>query len=623
MKKYFLIIVFIHSVFSIIAKNKCFNATPNYVEINTQNLIYPQTQITIEFWAKPNNLSQWSAPLSYISDDMHNESGFAFSYIEGKLVFMLKTTEMRGDEWNYNPGVKNEVNQWSHISGTYDGESIKIYLNGELIESKTTSGLINWDYKPAKFHIGAFKDFNEKFLYDGLIDEVRVWNVARTSNEIYEFKNKKLTGDEEGLIAYYDFDQDNNSLIRDLSQSNNHGKLGIPSHEQTLVPSGAMIVPDITALNILSPSSFQIEWETSESVYTYDYYLIELSKDRSFNQLIANEKSLNQKLTIENITGGSNIYARIKAFSKDIGFTAYSEVKVIANYSTALSILVTSISSQSNNTKHKLVDYNVLMADYIVFPNDTKDLQFNFKLNNIAPENITSGKVKIKGPSREYNAEFSQNSDVSLFDLKAGKYDIEVIWGSIEGNKPLSVNLIMDIKERFYELLYVQIIFILLFLFSIFIVVKNFRIIPIRKLQAIQELLPSKENNLDWIDPEQLEKKALFIKDYVTQEKLYLDPKFNLKLLAEKIDFPHYQISRILKDYFKSNFNDFINELRVKEFVLMLNENKVKHIKNSAIAYDCGFYSESTFFRAFKKFMGKTPQQYQKELSENEHHPQN
>ncbi|MBI9061292.1 MAG: helix-turn-helix transcriptional regulator, partial [Marinilabiliaceae bacterium] len=38
------------------------------------------------------------------------------------------------------------------------------------------------------------------------------------------------------------------------------------------------------------------------------------------------------------------------------------------------------------------------------------------------------------------------------------------------------------------------------------------------------------------------------------------------------------------------------------------------NIKNSALAYQCGFYSESTFFRAFKKFMGQSPQQYQKEF---------
>ena len=117
--------------------------------------------------------------------------------------------------------------------------------------------------------------------------------------------------------------------------------------------------------------------------------------------------------------------------------------------------------------------------------------------------------------------------------------------------------------------------------------------------------------------PDVLEKKALIIKECITNNKLYLDPKFSLKALAEKVDIPHYHVSKILNDYFRSNFNDFINEFRVNEFVRLLNESDSSNIKNSALAYQCGFYSESTFFRAFKKFMGQSPQQYQKELLKN------
>lgn len=614
MKLFILILILIHFAFPITAKNKCFKATPNSIVVNSQNFYKPSKQITVECWIKANSLEQWSAPLSFISDNKIEESGFAFAYIEDKLVFMLKTSVMRGDGWNYNPSVKIGVNQWYHIAATYDGEFIKTYLNGELSEAKATSGNINWDYKPSNFHIGTFKDLNENTLFDGQVDEVRVWNIARSSSEINNSKNKELTGAEEGLIAYYNFNNDVNGFVKDIS-NNNNGKTSLTNEKQIFVPSGAMIVPIVTKLDILSPSSFQIEWETSESVFTYDYYNVELSKSRNFNQLIENKKSLNPKLTIENIAGGSNIYIRIRAFSKDIGFTAYSEVQTIPDFSTALSVLVTSISNQSNN-KHKLVDYNILMADYVGFPNHTKDLQFSFKQNNINPERITPGKVIIEGPSREYYAEFSQSSDVSLFNLKAGKYNVKVDWGCLENSIPLSVNLEMEIKPLFYQQAYFQIVLGLFILALLYLGFKYFRIIPNAKLIELKNLIPSKEDNSDWIDPEELQKKALFIKDYVAKEKMYLDPKFNLKSLAEKIDIPHYQISKILKDYFELNFNDFINEFRVNEFVTMVNDNQVKHIKNSAIAYDCGFYSESTFFRAFKKFMGKTPQQYQKELAD-------
>ena len=142
----------------IIAQNHGFSTAPHYAVINAQNINAPINQVTIECWIKPNTLKNWVAPLSYIADNGHNESGFAFSYYNNKIRFMIKTRAMRGDEWNYNPGAQIETNQWSHIAGTYDGEFIKFYLNGELIDSKRSSGEINWDFKPDEIHIGAFKN---------------------------------------------------------------------------------------------------------------------------------------------------------------------------------------------------------------------------------------------------------------------------------------------------------------------------------------------------------------------------------------------------------------------------------------------------------------------------------
>ena len=596
------------------SQNKCFKASPNYIIINSGNFLHPSKQITVECWVKVNSKGDWSSPVSNVTDNYHEESGFAFAFTKEKLRFMLKTRDMRGDEWNYNPGVDVELNQWTHIAGTYDGESIKIFMNGELIESKTTSGEIIWDFTNTILHIGAFKDFNENLIFDGQIDEVRIWSVARTNAEIQESKSQKLFGNERGLVAYYNFDTDNNEVVFDQSKNKIHGKLNIPAQEQVFVPSGAMITPQISKLDVLSPHSFQVDWETSESVLTYDYYMIDLSKSRNFDQLISHQKSLKSTTVIENITGGSNVYLRIKGYSKDIGFTAYSDIKEINNFSTALSIIVNSEAGNSKTTTHKLVDYNILTTNYIGLPSSTKDVQFDFKLNNVSPEKIIPGKIIIRGPSRSYESDFSQSSDVSLFDLKPGKYTIEAQWGAVDLEEPLAISLEMEIKPMFYQQIFFQLLLVVLGIGGLYFLLNKFRIVPATHLKELRNRETTKENRTDWIDPDLLEKKASQIKEYITREKSYLDPKFNLKFLAEQVDIPHYQISKILNDYYGLNFNDFINEFRVNEFVQIINQNKSKHIKNSAIAYQCGFYSESTFFRAFKKFMGKTPQQYLKEL---------
>ncbi len=615
MAKSFVSFLLILLSISLYAENKCYNSSSNYIVIDSRQFTPPSSQITVECWIKPNSLENWSAPVSFITDDYHIESGFAMAFVGDKVRLMLKTSEMRGDEWNYNPGVDVNINQWVHIASTYDGESIKIYKNGELVEIKLISGSIDWLHSPLNLHIGAFKDRNEEIGFDGHIDEVRIWNVARSIEEINQFKNQKLLGREKGLIAYYNFDNDENTLIKDNSNSNLNGKNVLPIRDQIIIPSGAFVVPHITKFEILSPSSFQLEWETSESVYTYDYYLVEISKDRTFKQLLSSRRSTDRSLILDNIYGSSKIFFRIKAFSKDIGYTAYSEVKEITNFSTALSVIVKSMDN-GPNSQHKLVDYNILMNDLVIFPSTTKDIQFSFNLNNQIPENITNGEIIIKGPSRTYESDFSRSSNLSLFDLKPGKYDILVRWGNIENKAPLEINLKMEIKPIFIHTVSAKVLLLIVVLISLYFLIKNFHLLSDKKFKELKEQIPTKESLADWIDPAELEKKALLIKEFILAEKLFLDPKFNLKLLAEKTDIPHYQISKILKEYYELNFNDFINEFRVNEYIAISKENNKKHIKKSAIAYQCGFYSESTFFRAFKKFIGKTPQQFQKELTE-------
>lgn len=522
---------------------------------------------------------------------------------------------MAGNEWNYNPGVDLKINQWAHVAGTFDGESIKIFLNGELIESKTAPGKINWDHITSNYYIGSFKDFNENNLFNGQIDEIRIWNIARSSNEIKEFRTKKLSGKEEGLLAYYTFDQDQNLFIQDFSPSKINGQLNIPAQEQVLVPSGAMIVPRISKFEVLTPASFKLKWETSESIYTYDYYEVEVSTNKSFDPLIANEKTLKTELELKNIQGGSKLYTRIKAFSKDIGYTAYSDVLEISEFSTALSLIISALPESSEKTINKLIDYNILTGSYIGLPKGIKDIQLNFKLNSKTPENISPGLIRIEGPRRQYETTLLQNTDLPLFDLEEGKYKVEIKWETGTSSIPLTANLVFEIKEGIIANIYLKYTIAIIALLLIIYFLWRYRVIPKKKMDAIKLKLAKNEQRKDWIDTSELEKQALHIRECIIRERLFLDPKFNLKSLAEKVNIPHYQISKILNDYFDLNFNDFINEFRVNEFIRIIRLSDKRHIKNSALAFQCGFYSESTFFRAFKKFIGKTPQQYIKDIS--------
>ncbi len=91
--------------------------------------------------------------------------------------------------------------------------------------------------------------------------------------------------------------------------------------------------------------------------------------------------------------------------------------------------------------------------------------------------------------------------------------------------------------------------------------------------------------------------------------KLYMDANFSLRILAEKSGISTHHISQILNEELRVSFFELTNDYRIKEAKRRL-ENPDGYIKIEQLAYDLGYKSKSTFFKAFKKATGLTPFQY-------------
>ena len=94
------------------------------------------------------------------------------------------------------------------------------------------------------------------------------------------------------------------------------------------------------------------------------------------------------------------------------------------------------------------------------------------------------------------------------------------------------------------------------------------------------------------------------------EDKLYLSPQLTLSELAARLKTNTSLLSAIINSGFGKNFNDFVNEFRVKEFQerICLPENK--NITLLGIAFDSGFNSKATFNRAFRKMTGQSPKDF-------------
>ena len=98
------------------------------------------------------------------------------------------------------------TNKWYHIAGTYDasagGNNMKIYLDGNLISQINRSGTINVNTCPVL--IG--RSYNEPHVFNGTLDEVRIYNVSLTNEEINRTMNGEIINQSD-LVMYMKLDE--------------------------------------------------------------------------------------------------------------------------------------------------------------------------------------------------------------------------------------------------------------------------------------------------------------------------------------------------------------------------------------------------------------------------------
>ena len=91
-----------------------------------------------------------------------------------------------------------------HLAGVYDGNTIYLYVNG-ILQNFASRGANTTIVSPANIQIARL--YNNTDYYTGLIDEVRIWNVALTQTQIRDNMCQKLIGNEAGLVGYWRFDE--------------------------------------------------------------------------------------------------------------------------------------------------------------------------------------------------------------------------------------------------------------------------------------------------------------------------------------------------------------------------------------------------------------------------------
>lgn len=102
---------------------------------------------------------------------------------------------------------------------------------------------------------------------------------------------------------------------------------------------------------------------------------------------------------------------------------------------------------------------------------------------------------------------------------------------------------------------------------------------------------------------------------HMQAEKPYLEPRITIRELAQRLDIPANELSRVINEQLEQNFFDFINSYRVEEFKNLLADPANRHLTLLSLAHEAGFNSKSSFNAIFKKSTGLTPSEYARQLS--------
>ncbi|MCL4704400.1 T9SS type A sorting domain-containing protein [bacterium] len=120
-----------------------------------------------------------------------------------------------------------EVGKFYHVAATFNAQThaLSLYLNGVLEAGPVVvNGNPNRQNQPLR--IGTGYEGGPRTTTHGIIDEVRIWNIAKTQTQIQANMYTSLQGNEPGLVGYWRFDEGEGQAVHDASPFGNHGQRG-------------------------------------------------------------------------------------------------------------------------------------------------------------------------------------------------------------------------------------------------------------------------------------------------------------------------------------------------------------------------------------------------------------
>lgn len=203
-----------------------YDGTDDYVEVSNESAFDFTSAMTLEAWIKPDALSGTQGIIS--KNFGNNAHPYQIRLTNDEIIFGFYSNTI-----GWQPVQTSNANlvagQWTHIACTYNQVQAKIYVNGE--QKASVSKNFEIPQNDQALEIGRTKDVAYEY-FKGVIDEVRVWDIALDAGQISEnMCTNYLGAADPNLVAYFKFNECGGTLLTDSQNGYNGALLGMTGDE--------------------------------------------------------------------------------------------------------------------------------------------------------------------------------------------------------------------------------------------------------------------------------------------------------------------------------------------------------------------------------------------------------
>jgi hypothetical protein len=197
-----------------------------------------EDEMTVMAWVRwgmdPSQGAQWANIVTSSDSIVNGDRGqfwLQHNSNNSKFEFAVYTDRPNNPRRHVRSDISTQEGVWQHVAGVYDGQEIKIYVDGDLENQTDLDGNIvsNADFPSLDFQLSIGRWNRPNFRrFTGDIDEVRVFNKALSEAEISGYLTATRPCSWPILMAEYRFDEctwdGSAGEVVDSSGNNNHGR---------------------------------------------------------------------------------------------------------------------------------------------------------------------------------------------------------------------------------------------------------------------------------------------------------------------------------------------------------------------------------------------------------------